>query len=96
MSGTVTYGAATLLVPAGAHTYPCTRCRRVFVSDRSHMAESGFCLLCRPFVMVSCRFCGARCPGRYDGDACCQVHREMSAQELQRRYPDTPAALVTP
>jgi hypothetical protein len=93
---TVSYGRGILPVPAGAHAYHCTRRGRVFVSDRSHMAESGFCLLCRPFITVSCRFCGARCPGRYDGDARCQAHREMSAEELQRLFPDAPPALVTP
>lgn len=93
---TVSYGRATAPVPAGANAYPCKRCKRVFVSDRSGMAESGFCMLCRPFITATCRFCGERCPGRYDGDEVCQVHREMPAEELQRRFPSAPPAIVTP
>ena len=53
------------------------------MSDRSPMAEAGFCMLCRSTVMVSCEHCGARCPGRYDGQECCQVHREMLDVELK-------------
>jgi hypothetical protein len=90
------YGLGDLPVPAGADAYPCGRCRRVFVSDRSHLAERGFCMMCRPFVMVTCRYCAESCPGRYDGDACCPTHRAMPAEELQRMFPDAPPALVPP
>jgi hypothetical protein len=92
----VHYGRGWISVPAERLVLNCQRCRRVFVSDHSHMAASGFCMMCRPFIVVSCRFCGDRCPGRYDGDACCQVHREMHAEELQRLFPTAPPALVTP
>lgn len=88
---TVTYGQGTLPIPAGAGIYPCAVCSRTFVSDRTPMAERGFCMLCRPTVVVSCEYCGDRCPGRYDGQECCQVHREMPTEELQRLFP-----LVTP
>ena len=92
----VSYGVGTIPVPAGVNIYPCTRCRREFVSDRSHLAEAGFCMLCRQSVMVTCRLCGERCRGRYDGDTVCQAHREMPAKELQRIFPNAPPALVTP
>ena len=91
MNRTVRYGLGEVTVPAGVAVYPCARCRREFMSDRSPMAEAGFCMLCRPTVVVSCVYCGVRCSGRYDGQECCQVHREMPAEELQRIFP-----LVTP
>jgi DNA-directed RNA polymerase subunit RPC12/RpoP len=88
---TVTYGQGNAPVPPGVAVYPCARCRREFMSDRSPMAEAGFCMLCRPHVRVSCRYCGERCRGRHDGQEVCQKHREMSYEELQRLFP-----LVTP
>jgi len=94
MTDVVRYGYAELSVPTGATAVGCRRCHRVFVSDRSHMAAAGFCMMCRPFITVACRFCGERCPGRYDGDECCQAHRAMPAEELQRTFPDAPPALV--
>lgn len=89
----VSYGRGSLAVPAGTVVYPCVRCRREFVSDRSLMAEAGFCMLCRPSITVSCRFCEQRCPGRYDGDECCALHRAMPAEMLQRLYPHAPSAI---
>lgn len=93
---TVWWGQGAVLVPEEVNAYPCARCKREFMSDRSHLAEAGFCMLCRPSVMVTCRFCGERCRGRYDGDTVCQAHREMPAEELQRILPNASPALVTP
>jgi hypothetical protein len=81
---TVAHGQATLPLPAGSEVKPCERCQREFVSDRTSMAEMGFCMLCRPHIQVSCVYCGGRCAGRYDGQAVCQKHREMSSEELMR------------
>lgn len=52
---------------SSAPTLPCRRCRREFPSDRTPLGVAGFCMLCRPFIEVTCDRCGADCLGAYDG-----------------------------
>jgi hypothetical protein len=64
----------------------CKNCARPFVSDRTPMAEAGYCLFCRPAIEVVCARCGEACPGAFDGQEKCA--RCRSARLGEQQYED--------
>jgi hypothetical protein len=63
-------------------TLHCRRCDTTHVSDRTPMASDGYCMMCRPFIPVTCDRCSAPCQGAYDGQRKCPPCRSVPLSVL--------------
>lgn len=70
----------------------CRRCESTYVSDSTPMGKAGHCMMCRPFIEVTCDRCGAACPGAYDGQRKCAGCRSVPLGLQQ--YEDKQAAAI--